>query len=125
ADCDYLVASGSLPRGVPADFYAQLADRLAGRPARLVLDTPGDERRLAVERGGMFLLKPSRTELEELVGTSLESVEEIAAQALRIVADGKADNVAVTLADQGAVLATGSGAIFMPALTVETRSAVG
>lgn len=125
ADCDYLVASGSLPRGVPADFYAQLAGRLAGRPAKLVLDTSGDELRLAVERGGIFLLKPSRSELEELVGTPLEGVDEIAAKALRIVADGKADNVAVTLADRGAVLASGSGAIFMPALSVNTRSAVG
>ena len=125
AHCDYLVASGSLPRGVPADFYAQLAGRLAGRSVKLVLDTSGDELKLAVEHGGIFLLKPSRAELEELVGRPLAGIEEVASEALRIVADGLAQNVAVTLADEGAVLADTSGAIYMPALAVEAKSGVG
>jgi len=38
---DWLVASGSLPRGVPADIYARIGDLAARRGMRFVLDTSG------------------------------------------------------------------------------------
>src|SRR5690606_25373724 len=38
AECDYFVASGSLPRGVPQNFYAQLARKLTARGVPFVLD---------------------------------------------------------------------------------------
>src|SRR5215468_5332163 len=40
-DADYVVASGSLPPGVPVDFYARVADIVRGNGARLILDTSG------------------------------------------------------------------------------------
>jgi 6-phosphofructokinase 2 len=124
SDCPYFVASGSLPRGVPADFYARLADKLAGR-SRFVLDTSGDELKLAVAGGDIFLLKTSRKELEEVSGKPLAEVDAIAAAASRIVSDGHAQNVAVTLGADGALLATRHGAEYMPAIPVEARSTVG
>ena len=36
---DWVVASGSLPRGIGADFYAELADRVHHAGGRLALDT--------------------------------------------------------------------------------------
>lgn len=122
--CDYLVASGSLPRGVPDDFYVQLARRLPAT-TRLVLDTSGDALREALRHGGLFLVKPSRGEFEELVGAPLPDIDAIVAAAADIVARGGAEQVAVTLGRDGAVLATRDGAAFVPALAVETRSAVG
>ena len=124
-DCTYFVASGSLPRGVPVDFYARLADRLAGRSVRLVLDTSGEELKIALQRGGIFLVKPSRLELEEFAGEPLRHLDAVAAAAGRIVASGAVENVAVTLGAEGAVLANASGAEFMPAIAVESRSSVG
>ena len=38
----YVVASGSLPPGVPADFYRTLAERVAQLGCRFVLDTSGE-----------------------------------------------------------------------------------
>jgi 6-phosphofructokinase 2 len=35
------VASGSLPPGLPADFYQELADLVGGLGVRLVLDASG------------------------------------------------------------------------------------
>ncbi|WP_426614509.1 1-phosphofructokinase family hexose kinase [Bradyrhizobium sp. McL0616] len=40
-DADYVVASGSLPPGVPTDFYARLAGIVRSNGARLILDTSG------------------------------------------------------------------------------------
>jgi 6-phosphofructokinase 2 len=125
ADCAYLVASGSLPRGVPPDFYARLSDDLAGRSKKLVLDTSAKELKLALAAGGIFLIKPSRAELEELAGTGLPDVESVVGAASAIVAEGGAEKVAVSLGEKGAVLVERAGALFMPALQVDARSAVG
>ena len=124
-DCEYFVASGSLPRGVPDDFYAQAWDVLRGRSTRLVLDTSGRELAACLERGGLFLVKPSSTELEELVGRKLPTHRALADAASAIVADGQAEMVAVTLGREGAILAHRTGRYFVPSPEVETRSAVG
>ena len=124
-DCAYLVASGSLPRGVPVDFYARARSAVAARGTRLILDTSGPALRSALEAGGIFLVKPSRGELEQCVGRTLESREDLIAAATGIVAAGQAENVAVTLGEDGALLVNPDGAEYLPALKVETRSAVG
>jgi 6-phosphofructokinase 2 len=124
-DCDYFVASGSLPRGVPQDFYARVADELAARSIRFVLDTSARELKLALRSGNVFLVKPSRSELEELAGTPLPELEAVVGAAWRIVANGSSKNVAISLGDEGAVLVDHAGAQFIPAIDIEGRSAVG
>jgi 6-phosphofructokinase 2 len=125
AQCNYFVASGSLPPGVPADFYARIADELASRSVRFVLDSSADELKLAVRNGKLFLLKVSRLELEQLVGTPLPTVDAVTDAATQIVASGQAQKVAATLGPEGAVLATRDGAEFMPGFPVDARSSVG
>ena len=124
-DCAYFVASGSLPCGVPADFYVQVAEVLALRSIKFVLDTSGEGLKLAVRGGNIFLLKLSRSELEELGGAALPDRDAIADAASKIIAAGGSENVAVTLGEEGAVLVTRSGREFMPAIEVDARSAVG
>jgi 6-phosphofructokinase 2 len=124
ADCDYFVASGSLPPGMPDDFYARIVTLIAARNVRFILDTSGAELRAALE-AGVFLIKPSLIELEELFGRPFEGRAEIAAAAAGLVAAGKAKFVAVTLGQGGSILASRRGAYFLPAVDVEVRSAVG
>lgn len=124
AGCSYFVASGSLPRGVPDDFYARLSRELRGRGTRLVLDTSGAELRAAIEEGGIFLLKPSDRELREFAGRDL-SDEELGEAAAEIVGSGKAEHVAATLGSKGAILAGKGFTWRLPAVPVETRSALG
>lgn len=122
--CEWLVASGSLPPGVPADFYATLARRMAARGVPLVLDTSGDALREGLA-GGIALAKPSRGELEALVGERLDSVAAVAEAAMAIVRAGQAGIVATTLGHEGAVLAHAGGAAYAPALPIAAQSAVG
>jgi 6-phosphofructokinase 2 len=123
-DCDYFVASGSLPPGVPDDFYARIGATVSARGARFVLDTSGAALKSALDAGGIFLVKPSRGEFEAFAGRSLTK-NELAAEAERLVASGRVEIVAVTLGREGAILATRKGATFRPALPVEACSAVG
>ncbi len=109
AECDYLVASGSLPPGVPPDFYATLSTAV---DARFVLDTSGEELGAALTAGGIFLLKVSGEELDR----------EAARQAVR---RGQAELVALTLGRDGALLIAADGIWSLPAFEVETVSTVG
>jgi 6-phosphofructokinase 2 len=125
-DCDYLVASGSLPRGVPDDFYAQVAATAAKRGIRFVLDSSGPGLAKGLAGGGVYLVKPSIGELRELTGEALPTEKEILAAASWIVELGRAENVAVTMGQEGALLVGASGVLRLPAVPVrKAASAVG
>jgi 6-phosphofructokinase 2 len=123
-DAPYVVASGSLAPGIPADFYAQVARLVKERGGRMVVDSSGPPLREALAEG-VHLIKPSRGELEKLLGRTAASVAEAEALALEVVASGRAEIVALTLGAEGAVLATRDGTIRLSSPKVETRSAVG
>jgi 6-phosphofructokinase 2 len=120
--CDYMVLSGSLPRGVPETFYADLAGQSS---ARVIVDSSGPALNMAVEGGSIYLIKPSRGELEKLVGHALPAIDDIERAASSLVLSGKCENVAVTLGHDGALLANAQGSFFLPAIPVNASSAVG
>ena len=121
---NYVVASGSLPTGVAHDTYARMADLTASRGAKFVLDSSGIGLRTTLERSRVFLVKPSLGELEALTGQKL--TEDSAGQAAaNIVKSRAAEMVAVTMGADGAILATSSGILRLPAIHVRVRSAVG
>lgn len=123
--CDFIVMSGSLPQGVPDDFYARAGALMAARGARVVLDSSGEGLRQGLESGGVHLVKPSLGELRALMGDPLEGVDSIGRAALDIVRRGKAAHVVVSMGHEGALLAFGDRMVHLPAVPVEARSAVG
>ncbi|MFD1104659.1 1-phosphofructokinase family hexose kinase [Sphingobium olei] len=125
AQGDYLVASGSLPPGVPEDFYARVAEIMAERGIPLVLDSSGAGLSGGLSRGGVFLIKPSIGELRQLVGKDLTDPGAVSEAAMHIVRSGQSRYVAVTLGHEGALLATADGPRFLPAVQVDAKSAVG
>jgi 6-phosphofructokinase 2 len=66
----FVVASGSLPPGVPDDFYARVAQITEAHGSKLVLDTSGKPLAAALEEG-VYLVKPNLRELQELVNVPL------------------------------------------------------
>ena len=104
-DIEYLVASGSLPPGVPHDFYAQIARSAARRGIRFVLDTRGEPLKLAV-REGVFLLKPNLRELGQLAGTEIESEEQQLNIAEEILRSGGCKVLVLSLGAAGVLLMT-------------------
>ncbi len=102
-DFDWLVVSGSLPRGLAPETLAGLAPLAASRGARLVVDTSGPALAATLAAGGVHLAKPSAGEFRELTGKALETLPEIETAALDIVRGGGATMLAVSLGhdDQG------------------------
>jgi 6-phosphofructokinase 2 len=119
-----VVASGSLPPGVPADFYARVARLCRDRGARLVLDASGPALAAALACG-VYLVKPNLRELSELLGETLDDPGAWQAAAKRLVDDGSAEVVALSLGHRGALLTTADGAWQADALPVQVASAVG
>ena len=120
----YVVASGSLPPGVPEDFYAQVARLARLQDARCIVDASGPALSEALAEG-VFLVKPSRRELGLHVGATLESAEAQVEAAAALVADGSSEHVALTLGGEGAVLASKSGILRLAVPKVQVRSTVG
>ena len=120
----YLVASGSLPPGVPDDFYARVARLALEADVRCVVDTSGPALAEALAEG-VFLVKPSRRELAEHVGATLDSERSQIDALSELTAAGCADYVALTLGEAGAVLASKAGVIRLPTPSVKVVSTVG
>jgi len=122
-EADYIVASGSLPLGVPEDFYARVVGLAQRLDKRLVLDTSGAALKNA--GCGIYLLKPSLRELQDLVGREIhtESEQETAAQ--DVIAQRRCEIVVLSLGAEGALLATAEACERFAAIPVEARSTVG
>ena len=123
-EADWIVASGSLPRGVPADFYAQVAAIVTRREQKFVLDTSGAALRAAVGQG-LELLKLSLGELEFLIGREVRDPQLQEKEVASLIRAGAANMIAVSLGRDGAILGTSDGISRVPAPTVQERSAVG
>ena len=121
---DWLVASGSLPRGVADDTYLRFAYAATRRGRPVVLDTSGAALKAALGHS-LALIKPSLHEFQHLLGRTLPDAASQDEAARALVASGGAERVAVSLGDQGALLATREGVWRMAALPVRVRGAVG
>lgn len=120
----FLVASGSLPPGIPIDFYARIARAARTRGTHFVLDTSGEALAAALEEG-VYAIKPSIDELRELSGEPLREPAEWGEAAHRIVGRGYARMVLLTLGERGALMATDAGIECVDGLQVPVVSAVG
>ncbi|MEY9951605.1 1-phosphofructokinase family hexose kinase [Leifsonia sp. EB34] len=120
----YLVASGSLPPGVPDDFYARVVRLARNAGARCVVDSTGPALAAALTEG-TFLVAPSRRELETHVGSSLDTAQSRLEAASALIADGGAEYVALTLGAEGAVLASREETYALKAPVVDAVSSVG
>ena len=119
-----VVASGSIPPGVPEDFFARVARQAKAFGAKMVLDTSGPALNVALEEG-VTLIKPNLGELGEFVGQPLAREQDRIAACRRLVAEKRTEAVALTLGDDGALLVTADGAWRSAPLRVEVVSAVG
>ncbi len=120
----HLVASGSLPEGVPQDFYARVARIARQRGAGLVLDTSGPALAAAVAEG-VDLIKPNLREMRELSGSEPSDAYAWEAAAKALVAGGKVATVALTMGHLGAALVTRNEVLRAPPIPITPRSAVG
>lgn len=123
-ETEFVVASGSLPPGVPTDYYARVARIAKAHGVRCVVDASGDALTEALTEG-VFMVKPSLRELEDYIGHELSHSEAQREAARSLVDAGGAELVAVSLGPQGALAVTADTALRMPAVDIPVRGTVG
>jgi len=120
----FVVASGSVPPGVPEDFFARVARHVRRLGAQCVVDTSGPALKAALAEG-VTLIKPNLVELSDLVGAPLGSDEACITACRKLISDGRVEMIALTLGEQGALLVTADHAFRSQPLTIEPVSTVG
>jgi 6-phosphofructokinase 2 len=121
---EFIVASGSLPPGVPLDIYARLAVIAKKKRAKLVIDTSGEALRHAAEEG-VYLLKPNMGELASLIGKDKLEQNELEELGRKFVLNGHCEVLVVSLGGAGAVLITANEMHHIVPPKVEPKSVVG
>jgi 6-phosphofructokinase 2 len=120
----YLVASGSLPPGVPSDFYARMIRLVKPLGVKVVLDSSGPALEAALKER-VYLVKPSLRELRDLFGQALETESQWCHAAEQLLEQGRAQVVVISIGEGGAWMVTPEGTCYAPALPVEVISATG
>jgi 6-phosphofructokinase 2 len=119
-----IVASGSLPPGLPENFFAQLAVHAKELKAKFIIDTSGKPLQAAAKEG-VYLLKPNIGELAALSGKEELELDQVDEAAMEIIKSGECGVIVVSLGPSGALLVTEDGYEHIPAPTVKKQSTVG
>ena len=121
---DFLVASGSLPEGVPDDFYAKLAKKTQGTHPKLIIDTSGESLK-KLKGSGVFLLKPNLREFREFTGLKLLSEEDQKQAGRELVNNGTCEVLVLSLGPDGVLLVTHDFQIRFRSPKVAVKSRIG
>lgn len=119
-----ICASGSLPPGVPDDFYARVAEIASGWGAKLALDASGPALKAALDTH-VHLIKPNLAEMRELAGAALDDEASLIRACRDLIGQRRVEAVALTLGAKGALLVTADGAWRARTPSVEAVSTVG
>jgi 6-phosphofructokinase 2 len=123
-DAEYIVASGSLPPGVPPNIYAQLAKIAKQKKAKFIVDTSGDALKQAADEG-VYLLKPNLSELSTLTGIEKIDCNNVAEVAKKLIQNNSCKVIVVSLGINGAVLITNNETYRALPPKVNCKSSVG
>ncbi|WP_404444301.1 1-phosphofructokinase [Sutcliffiella horikoshii] len=105
---DFVVVSGSMPEGVPTDFYSELSMKANQKGVRLLLDASGHGLAEGIA-GKPFLIKPNKEEFARLIGRtfdSTDSTDDMIRHAQAICHKG-IHYVLLSLGKEGAILVNG------------------
>jgi 6-phosphofructokinase 2 len=124
-DYDFLVASGSLPPGIPDNFLVEVARIVASRNAKFILDTSGKALENATQEK-VFLLKPNLNELRSLCNINENvSFDEILKATKNLLSQIDCTAIVVSLGSEGAMLVTAAESHHIYPPKVNVKSTVG
>lgn len=100
-DSDVIVASGSVPRNVPKNFYSELITIAKNKGKKFLLDTSGELLKSGIN-AKPFFIKPNRDEIEALTGRKIESDSDALEEIKRFQEKG-IELVVISLGSKGSI----------------------
>jgi 6-phosphofructokinase 2 len=119
----FVIASGSLPAGVPHDFFGRVA-QAAKAPSKVIVDTSGPFLKAALE-SGVYLIKPNLREFWELAGIAASDEATLIEAGRRLFDHYRLEVIAVSMGAEGALLMTRDVALRANGLPIEPISVSG
>lgn len=121
---EFAVISGSLPDGVPEDFYAQVANCCKESDFKVIIDSSGKSLKKAFEEG-VYLIKPNWRELTDLHGEEIEDEKRLAEETQKLMKESGTQYIVLSLGSGGAMLIEKNSFKHFRAPTVKIKSKVG
>jgi 1-phosphofructokinase len=120
---DILVMSGSIPPGIPSNFFRRIIRKAKAAGIKTFVDSDGEPLRSGTE-AGPFLIKPNCFELQRLIGDNIRRQTDVVNAALKLRMGG-VSIVAVSNGGKPAVCISENGAWAAVPPQVEVRSTIG
>ncbi len=122
-DCKVVTASGSLPKGVPTDFYRKLIAEAKTQNIPFILDTSSAA--LTEGIGGMpYMIKPNQEEVGKLLSLDLDTLKEQAEAVWQLRQKG-IELPCITLGKNGCVAGLAEGVYHFYGPAIEVLNTVG
>lgn len=122
-DASCVVIGGSLPMGVPMEFYAEAIVQAHAHKVPVIFDSSGQSL-LAGMKSRPDLIKPNLSEVEDWLGYLPSSQRDIR-QAAQKLHDEFGSNVIITLGNDGAIALFGNDSYFIHPLSIPVVSSAG
>lgn len=101
---EIVTISGSLPKGLDANFYVKLLEIAHEHDTKVLLDTSGEALKVSLKSARKpYLIKPNEDELADIAGREINTKEQIIEALKNPVLDG-ISWIVVTLGEQGALI---------------------
>ena len=122
ADCEGVVVSGELPKGMGAEYYNRILSAVPTTVPKIV--DAGGESLVQALKCGIKLVKPNLDELEKTLGKKLTTKDDML-NGCREILDKGAEYVLLSLGITGAIITDGNKSYFCRSLKVIKNSAIG
>lgn len=123
-DSEYIVASGSLPPGLPMEVFERIGKIAEKKKRQLIIDTSGDALKSALNTHA-YLVKPNLGELSRLAGVEELGFNDISAVARQLIDETGCRIFLVSMGSSGAMLITKEESYMVTAPPVKRQSTVG
>lgn len=119
----FVIASGSLPAGVPQDFFGRVVQATKAH-SRTIVDTSGPFLKPALE-AGVYLIKPNLHEFQELAGIATTDEAALIEAGRRLFERYRIEIIALSMGPAGALLLTRDTALRSNGFPIEPISVSG
>lgn len=120
----FIIASGSLPAGVPEDFFGRVARASKAAGSKVIVDTSAPGLKAALEEG-VYLIKPNLREFQELAGITSSNQATLIGAGRSLLNRYRIDILALSMGPEGALLITSDIALRANGLPIDPVSVSG
>lgn len=119
-DCSYLIISGSLPQGIHEDYYEEIFKICSNRHINVILDISSCKLKELLKYKPL-LIKPNDEEVKDIFGLDIKN-EKDAIKVLKYLKEAGAENILLTLGEDGMYFYNGKKAYYCTAPKINLLS---